>query len=141
MKKHSWWNPRSLEKRMDRRAKTLLVDVAAGCAAGLVATKVYGLVQAALYRPMPRQVKRLQEERVRPGPSAQMAAAKIPESLGYSLDDEQRKLAGSAVHYGLGIAWGPVYTFLRRHSGMQPLGAGLVTGTALSLIVDEGLAP
>ena len=25
--------------------------------------------------------------------------------------------------------------------GVRPLGAGLVTGTALSLIVDEGLAP
>ena len=125
---------------MDRTTKTLLADLAIGCVAGLVATKVYGHVQEALYRPTPRHVKR-QEEQVRPGPSSQVAASKAAESLGYSLDERQRKLAGSAVHYGLGTAWGPVYSLLRRHGGMQPLGAGLLTGVALSLIVDEGLAP
>lgn len=39
---------------MDRTTKTLLVDVAIGFAAGLVATKVYGFVQEALSRPMPQ---------------------------------------------------------------------------------------
>ena len=125
---------------MDRTTKTLLADVAIGCVAGLVATKVYGLVQEALYRPMPRDVKR-QEEQVRPGPSSQVAASKITESLGYRLDDRERKLAGSALHYGLGMAWGPCYGLLRRHGGIQPLQAGLLTGAALSLIVDEALAP
>ena len=125
---------------MDRTTQTLLVDVAIGCVAGLVATKVYGLVQEALYRPMPRHVKR-REERVRPGPSSQVAAGKIAEGLGYSLDDQKRELAGCAVHYGLGIAWGPIYGLLRRQGGMQPLGAGVLTGATLSLIVDEGLAP
>ena len=125
---------------MDRTTRTLLTDLAIGCVAGLVATKVYGLVQEALYRPMPDHVKR-REEQVRPGPSSQVAASKVSERLGYFLDDQQRKLAGSAVHYGLGTAWGPVYGILRRHGRMQPLGAGLLTGAALSLIVDEGLAP
>jgi len=124
---------------MDRQTKMLLADAAIGCVAGLVATKVYGLVQQALYRPMPRRVKR-QEERVRPGPSSQVAANSIAESVGYPLDDNQRKLAGSAIHYGLGAAWGPVYGLLR-HAGLQPLQAGFLTGAALSLIVDEGVAP
>jgi uncharacterized membrane protein YagU involved in acid resistance len=39
------------------------------------------------------------------------------------------------------MAWGPLYCLLRRHGGMRPLGAGLVAGTALSLVVDEGLTP
>jgi uncharacterized membrane protein YagU involved in acid resistance len=39
------------------------------------------------------------------------------------------------------MAWGPVYGLLRRHGGLRPLGAGLVTGATLSLIVDEGLTP
>src|SRR3954471_13889428 len=43
---------------MDRTTKALLADFAIGCAAGLVAMTVYGLVQGALYRPMPRDVKR-----------------------------------------------------------------------------------
>ena len=125
---------------MDRTIQALLVDVAIGCVAGLVATKVYGLVQEALYRPMPRDVKQ-REEQARPGPSSQVAAGKIAEGLSYPLDDQERELAGCAVHYGLGIAWGPIYGLLRRQGRMQPLGAGVLTGATLSLIVDEGLAP
>jgi uncharacterized membrane protein YagU involved in acid resistance len=125
---------------MDSRTRTILADAAIGAVAGLVATKVYGLVQEALYRPMPEGIKR-QEERVRPGPSSQVAAESIAEAVGYPLHDEQRKLAGSAVHYGLGTTWGPVYGLLRRHAGLRPLSAGFLTGAALSLIVDEGLAP
>ncbi len=125
---------------MDPKTRTLLVDVAVGLAAGLVATKVYGFAQQALYHPMPKHVRR-QEERVRPAPSSQVAAGKAAESLGYSLDERQRELAGCGVHYGLGAAWGPLYGLLRRHGGMRPLGAGILTGASLSLIVDEGLTP
>src|SRR4051812_11537532 len=125
---------------MDRTTRTLLADVAIGCVAGLVATKVYGLVQEALYRPMPRDVKR-REEQLRPGPSSQVAASRMADGLGCPLDEQERELAGCAVHYGVGTAWGPLYGLLRRHGGMQPLGAGALTGVALSLIVDEGLAP
>ena len=125
---------------MEPKTRTLLVDVAVGLVAGLVATKAYGFAQQAFFRPMPRHVRR-EEQRVRPAPSSQVAAAKTAESLGYPLDEQQRKLAGSAVHYGLGAAWGPVYGLLRWHGGMQPLGAGILTGTTLSLIVDEGLTP
>ena len=80
-------------------------------------------------------------ERVRPAPSSQVAAEKTAASLGYCLDERRRDLAGTAVHYGLGMAWGPVYGLLRRHGRMQPLGAGVLTGASLSLIVDEGLSP
>src|SRR5215213_2756651 len=125
---------------MDRTMQTLLVDVVIGCVAGLVATKVYGLVQEALYRPMPRDVKR-KEGQVRPGPSSQVAASRMAEGLGYPLDEHERELAGCALHYGLGTAWGPIYGLLRRHGGMQPLAAGALTGASLSLFVDEGLAP
>ena len=102
---------------MNCTTKTLLVDVAAGCVAGIVATKVYGLVQEALSQPMPRELKR-REEQVRPGPSSQVAASRMAEGLGYPLDEQERELAGCAVHYGLGMAWGPMYGLLRRHGGM-----------------------
>ncbi len=125
---------------MDPKTRMLLVDVAVGLTAGLVATKVYGYAQQAFYRPMPRHV-RWQEERVRPAPSSQIAAEKTAESLGYSLGERERKLARCAVHYGLGAAWGPIYSLLRRHGGIQPLGAAVLTGASLSLIVDEGLTP
>src|SRR4051794_32036904 len=125
---------------MDRTTRTFLADVAIGCVAGLVATKVYGLVQEALYQPMPRDVKR-RGGKGRPGPSSQVTADRIAEGFSYALGIQERELAGCAVHWGLGMAWGPIYGLLRRHGGMQPLGAGALTGVALSLIVDEGLAP
>src|SRR3954452_885453 len=104
---------------MNCTTKTLLVDVAAGCVAGIVATKVYGLVQEALYRPMPRDVKR-REEQVRPGPSSQVAASRMADGLGYPLDEQERELAGCAVHWGLGMAWGPIYGLLRQARSREP---------------------
>ena len=125
---------------MDRPRDMLLADIGIGLVAGLAATKVYDLAQEALSRAMPAHIME-QEERLRPEPSSCTAARKISEGLGYRLDDRQLELATMAVHYGTGMAWGPVYSLLRRHGRMQPLGAGFVTGTAMSVIMDELLVP
>jgi hypothetical protein len=126
---------------MDRRVPMLLVDVAVGISAGLLATWATDLAQGPLRRTTPDSIKR-HEERVSPGPSSShVAAQRIAEKLGRPLDDRRVGVAAKAVHYGLGMAWGPVYGLLRRHGGMRPFGAGLVAGASLSLLVDEGLAP
>ncbi len=126
---------------MDRNVQPLLVDVAVGLLAGFVATKATDLAQEPLRRATPDSVRR-REARVSPGPSSsQVAARKIAERLGRPADDRRLAPAAKAVHYGLGMAWGPVYCLLRRRGGMRPLGAGLVAGAALSLVVDEGLTP
>ena len=118
-----------------------MVDVAAGLAAGLLATWATDLAQGPLRRATPEGAKR-REARVSPGPSSsQVAARKIAERLGRPLDEPWLAPVAKAVHHGLGMAWGPVYCLLRRHGGMRPLGAGLVAGAALSLVVDEGLTP
>ena len=123
---------------MERRTD-VLIDLAVGLAAGALATGATNLVQDALYRATPRRVQR-QEERVRPAPSSHMAAEAMAEGLGYRLDEEARERAGVAVHYGLGAIWGTLYGLLRRQ-GLGPVGAGLLTGASLSLVVDEGVAP
>ena len=126
---------------MGHRRQMTLLDIAVGLAAGLVATKATNLAQGPLRWATPDSVKR-QEKRVSPGPSSSHAAARrVAERLGHPLDERRLKPAAKAIHYGLGMAWGPLYCLLRRHGGMRPLGAGLVAGTALSLVVDEGLAP
>jgi uncharacterized membrane protein YagU involved in acid resistance len=125
---------------MNHPKGTFLADLAIGLVAGLVATKVTALAEQALSKPMPASIKR-REAQVRPGPSAKVAARKTADTLGYALDEQRIKPAARALHYGLGMAWGPIYSLLRRHSRMEPLGAGLVTGAALSLIVDEALTP
>ena len=126
---------------MDPRVQPLLIDVAIGLFAGLVATWATDLAQGPLRRATPEDIKR-REARVRPGPSSsQVAARRIAERLGRPADDRRLRPVARAVHHGLGMAWGPVYCLLRRRGGMRPLGAGLVAGASLSLLVDEGLAP
>ena len=125
---------------MTPKQSSLPADLAIGVVAGLVATKLTEFAQEALYEPMPAAIKK-KEERVSPGPPPEVAAEKTAGLLGYKLTEKQAQLGGLAVHYGLGAAWGPVYGLLRRHSKMQPLGAGFVTGAAMSLIVDEALTP
>ena len=125
---------------MDRPRDILLTDIAVGLLAGLVATRVTGFAQEALRRPMPEGVKE-HERRLRPEPTSRVAARKVGSGLGHRLDGRRLELATVAVHYGVGLAWGPVYTLLRRHARMRPLPAGLVTGAAMSLVVDEVLTP
>ncbi len=127
---------------MNHRAQPpLLADVAVGLAAGLVATWATDLAQGPLRRATPEGAKR-REARVSPGPSSShVAARRIAERLGRSVEDRRLRPLAKTVHHGLGMAWGPVYCLLRRRGGMRPLGAGLVAGAALSLVVDTGLTP
>jgi hypothetical protein len=58
------------------------------------------------------------------------------------LSDEQlQKVATYVFHYGLGMGWGPPYAFLRRRTDLGLVPAGLLTGAAMSLLVDEGMTP
>lgn len=118
---------------------TLLADVGVGAVAGLVASKISEYVQELLYRATPQSV-RLAEEQVRSGDPSQVAARKLAKSIGVPAADRRSK-AAATIHLGLGAAWGPVYCLLRRHSGMNPPGAALVTGATMSLIVDEAMTP
>jgi uncharacterized membrane protein YagU involved in acid resistance len=127
---------------MDRRTQPpVLADVAVGLAAGLFANWATDLAQGPLRRATPEGAKR-REAQVSPGPSSsQVAARRIAERLGRPLDEDRLRVVAKAVHYGLGMAWGPVYCLLRRQGGMRPLAAGLAAGASLSLVVDEGLTP
>ncbi len=122
------------------RADEVLLDVAVGLAAGVVATKVTEYAQMALWRLTPEDIKR-REERVRPGPPYRVAARKTTEALGADLDPDQLSRAGMAFHYGSGVAWGAIYCLMRRASGMRSLGAGVATGTSMPVILDEVVTP
>src|SRR5215207_5185201 len=95
---------------MNHRAQPpLLADVAVGLAAGLVATWATDLAQGPLRRATPEGAKRW-EARVSPGPSSsQVAARRIAERLDRLLDERWLGPVAKAVHYAVGIAWGPIY--------------------------------
>jgi hypothetical protein len=120
--------------------KDILLDTAIGLVSGFLGTKVMEPVAMSLYKLEP-EAARKQEDAVRPGPPYEIAAKKTTELLGLDLEKKQVKKLGRAFHYGLGMSWGPVYTVLRRTTSLHPVAAGLLTGAAMSLIVDEGLTP
>ena len=84
---------------------------------------------------------RQREDAVRPGPPYEIAAQKTAQLVGVELSESQLQTAGLAFHYGRRMSWGPVYLVLRRLTDLNPIPAGLLTGGAMSLIVDEGMTP
>ncbi len=121
--------------------EAVIADIGIGAIGGYVGTKVMEPVSMKLYE-WESEETRKQEEAVRPGPPYQIAAKKTTDLLGLELSDEQVQTVGTYLfHYGLGMSWGPVYTLLRRQTNLNPILAGLLTGAAMSLIVDEGLTP
>lgn len=120
--------------------KRMLADVAVGLLSGYAGTRVMEPISMKLYELEPEE-DREQEDAVRPGPPYQVAAEKTARLMDVELTDEQLKRAGMAFHLGLGMSWGVVYTLLRRNTNLSPLANGLLTGAAMSAIVDEGVTP
>ena len=122
------------------RGDGVLLDVGVRLLAGLAATKVTEYGQQALWALTPEDIKE-QEQRVRPGPPFRVAAEKTAALAMVELDPEQLDRAGLVFHYGSGVAWGTVYCLMRRAAGMDWLGAGIATGTSMSIILDEFITP
>ena len=97
---------------------------------GCVGTKVMEQVYMKLYELKPEEDRR-REEDVRPGPPYEIAAKKMTETPGIEFSEEQlQKVAMYGFHYGLGMGWGPTYTFFRRWTDLNPVSAGLLSGAA-----------
>jgi hypothetical protein len=123
------------------KMRELVSDIGTGMIGGYVGTQVMERVSMKLYELEPEE-DRQKEEEVRPGPPFYIAARKTTEALGIELSEDQlENLAMYGFHYGLGMGWGPTYAFLRRWTGLNPISAGLLSGAAMSLLVDEGMTP
>lgn len=94
-----------------------------------------------LYQYAEPEADRNRETEVRPGPPFRIAADKTLRQVGIKLDDAQLDKAGMALHYILPLSWAPTYAVTRRATGLGPASAGLASGAAMSLIVDEGVTP
>jgi len=108
--------------------RELVSDVGVGMIGGYVGTQLMERVSMKLYE-LESEEDRKREEEVRPGPPFYVAAKKTTEALGINLSGEQlQNLAMYGFHYGLGMGWGPTYSFLRRKTDMNPVAAGLLSG-------------
>lgn len=116
-----------------------LVGLGIGILAGLVATEVTDRAQHVLWKATPASEK-VREPSLEES-SAGSAAVRLCQALGVEPNDRELGILKNLVHYGLGAGWGSLYGLMRRYSGMSPLGAGIATGSSLSLIIDEALNP
>lgn len=118
-----------------------LQDSAIVFAAGYVATKAMEQIGMKTYRWEP-EGDRQREEQVRPGPPFVVAADNLSKRiLGLQLGEDALHRAGMALHQLSGVAWAPVYMWLRRVAGFGPIAAGLATGASQSLLLDEIVTP
>lgn len=122
------------------KATEMLEDLVASSVAGYLATKAMEPVSRKLYE-LESESARRQEDAARPGPPYEIAARKIFGALGVELTGPALHRASMAMHYGLALSWSPLYVLLRRKASMTPIGAGLGTGAAMSLIADEAMTP
>jgi len=125
---------------MGRRHRTTVGrDLIKGAVAGAVATWVMGKVTTYLYEREDHSARRAEDE-ARGGRTAYEAAAeKSARLFGKSLDEQQRRRLGSAIHWALGIGSGAVYAVLRRRFDRVGRLGGTGFGTAFWALVDEGL--
>jgi uncharacterized membrane protein YagU involved in acid resistance len=122
------------------RTRNLVSGAAAGVVGGYVGTKVMNPVTTKLQELAPEE-DRQREKAVSPGSPYEIGVRKAADLLGVTLSDEQLKAAASAMPYTVGITGGLLYVIFRRRLRLNPLLAGLMSGMALFVVVDEGLTP
>lgn len=112
-----------------------------GAIAGTFATWVMGKATDYLYEHESKQVRR-REDDARGGKTAYgVAAEKVADIAGVSLSDDERKKAGTRIHWALGIAAGAVYSAIKRdEASISPL-RGLGFGTVFWAVMDETVTP
>lgn len=113
-------------------------DVLLGAAAGAAATWLMDRATTAILERQSEET-RDREDLARGDRTAyEIAAEKSARLAGRELTGEERKKAGQAIHWSMGIAAGALYGAIRnRARGLGP-GSGLAYGVAFFLMVDEG---
>jgi uncharacterized membrane protein YagU involved in acid resistance len=123
------------------QTKQVIAEIGAGLIGGYVGTKVMEPVEMKLYEMEP-ETARKQEDAVRPGSPYEIAARKTTELLGVHLSDQQVKTVGTLFfHYGLGLSWGVLTVVFQRRTKLNPVLAGALSGTAMWILVEEGMTP
>lgn len=122
------------------RLTTTATDWAIALVAGYFATRVTDRAQSLLWRATPEHEK-AREPAGSETSSARSAARLLCVWCGLRPTEPRVRVFKKGLHYGLGLGWGTVYGYSRRRAGARPLLSGVLTGTSLSLIVDEGLNP
>lgn len=77
------------------------------------------------------------EDAARPGKPYRIATEKLSRLAGFNLDAKRLGQLALVFHCGRALQWAPLYPLLRRRTQLAPLPAGLLIGTAMSLLADD----
>jgi hypothetical protein len=116
--------------------RSLTREVLLGTGAALAATNVMDRVTTA-YQERQSEMSKRRERELQEEPAYAKAAEKLAEVWGKRIDQEEAEQLGQRLHLGLGVSGGVIAGFLAAR-GMNPLGAGILTGLGIWLVVDEG---
>ncbi|HEX5438337.1 MAG TPA: DUF1440 domain-containing protein [Gemmatimonadaceae bacterium] len=112
-------------------------ELVTGAVAGAIATWVMGKTTTYLYQ-HEDPAARAREDSARHGTTAYaVAAEKLAHAVGARLDGKQRA-AGSVIHWALGAGAAALFALLRGRTEGAGREAGLVFGSAVWLLMDEG---
>ena len=117
---------------------SLAGDLAKGAVAGAAATWVMGQVTSYLYENESKQARKAEDEARGDKTAYGVAAEKAADTVGRELTDDERRQAGSAIHWALGAGAGAVYGAVRHRVPAADLGNGLLFGAAFWAVIDEG---
>jgi hypothetical protein len=109
--------------------------LAVGAAAGLAAGKVMDRATTWYYGQQSETSKRREDELV-PGGAPRSAGRKLAGLVGVETTDEQADQVGMALHRSLGATYGVAAAALSQ-AGVAPVAAGVASGVAGFLLVDE----
>lgn len=116
-------------------------DAVKGAVAGAVATWLMNQVTTWMYEFESREAQE-REERARGGRTAYGAAAEKVAALAHvELPEEQRRRAGTAIHWATGITAGALYAVMRKRWPALKSARGVPFGVGFFLTVDELLNP
>jgi uncharacterized membrane protein YagU involved in acid resistance len=116
----------------------LVREMLIGVAAGVAATWVMDQATTVLYEHEPEEAKKRENAARGQRTAYEIAAEESARLAGFELDEEQRKMAGAAMHWAIGAAAGAGYGVLRSTSPYVRAGSGLAYGTLFWLAMDEG---
>lgn len=129
-----------------RRRPSIWKGALAGLAGGLAASWTMDQFQAAWQKlakqnsrhPAQQEPQKQQQERE---PATVKAAEAISRAFGHELTPEEKKCAGTAVHYAFGVGMGALYGGLAEVEPHTGAALGLPFGGALWFVADEVAVP
>src|SRR5918998_4674821 len=84
------------------------------------------------------ETSKRREEGIAPGGAPVLAGRKLASWVGREVTDDEAARIGFVVHRSLGVAYGMTAAAFAR-AGARPLRAGIATGAAAFVLVDEGI--